>query len=340
MTKGTRYFVMASGAVLAVGLTSGLVASYVGLPTVFTRSAAPDELEYVPSDAAVVAYANVREVMNSQFRQRFREMEPHSQDREDFEAKTGLNVERDIDSVVAAMMPQTAGGTIDTDNPEKSALILARGRFDQGRLEALAREHGGQVEDYQGTRLLTHLSDDEGKDSRMAMGFVDQTLIALGNADAVRRAIDAHRSGRTVTSNTALMQQVAQLDGNNAWAVGRFDAVANGAQLPEEIRAQVPAVTWFSAAGHVNGGVSGIVKAEARDEEAAQNLHDMLRGFLALAKLQSGTEPAMKQLVDSLQLTGDGKTVTVQFTLASEVFDALEQLHKAKRGLERGDRER
>lgn len=339
MTKGTRYFVMASGAVLAVGLTSGLVASYVGLPTVFTRSAAPNELEYVPSDAAVVAYANVREVMSSQFRQRFREMEPHSQDREEFEAKTGLNVERDIDSVVAAMMPQTPGGTIDTDNPEKSALILARGRFDQARLEALAREHGGQVEDYQGTRLLTHVGDDQ-RDGRMAMGFVDQTLIAMGNVDAVRRAIDAHRSGRTVTSNTALMQQVAQLDGNNAWAVGRFDAVANGAQLPEEIRSQVPAVTWFSAAGHVNGGVSGIVKAEARDEEAAQNLHDMLRGFLALAKLQSGSEPAMKQLVDSLQLTGDGKTVTMQFTLPSEVFDALEQLHKTKRGQERGAQDR
>ncbi len=41
MTKGTRYFVMASGAVLAVGLTGGLVASYVGVP-VFSRAAAPD----------------------------------------------------------------------------------------------------------------------------------------------------------------------------------------------------------------------------------------------------------------------------------------------------------
>lgn len=323
MTKGTRYFVMASGAVLAVGLTGGLVASYMGVP-VFSRAAAPDELQYIPSDAAVVAYANVREVMNSQFRERFRKMEPHSQDRDDFEARTGLNVERDIDSVVAAMMPK-ADGSVDGHGVEKAALILARGRFDQARLESLATEHGGKIEDYQGIRLLVHLGNEE-HGSQMAMGFIEHDLVALGSADGVRRAIDAHRDGHNIVSNTAIMQQVATLDGNNAWAVGRFDAVANA--VPRELQAQVPPVTWFSAAGHVNGGVSGVVKAEARDEAAAQNLQDMIRGFVALARLQAGSEPGLKQVVDSLQLTGEGKTVSVQFSLPSEALDMLEQMGK------------
>ncbi len=330
MSKGTRYFVMASGAILAVGLTTGLVASYMGLP-VFSQAAAPHELEYVPADAAVVAYANVREVMGSQFRERFRKMEPHSQEKEDFEAKTGLDVERDIDSVVAALMAESRGAT-DSDNPEKSVVILARGRFDQPRLEALAREHGGQAEDYQGKKLLTHLGDKSDGHGPMAMGFLEPNLLAIGSAVAVRRAIDANRGGRTIVSNNEVMQQVTALGGNNAWAVGRFDAVARGAQLPAEIQSQVPALTWFSAAGHVNGGVSGIVRAEARDEAAAQNLHDMLRGFLALAKLQAGTEPGMKQLVDSLQITGDGKTITMQFSLPTEAFELLEQMGKSRQG--------
>ena len=34
-------------------------------------------------------------------------------------------------------------------------MVLATGRFDQGRLEALAREHGGLVEDYGGKRLIS-----------------------------------------------------------------------------------------------------------------------------------------------------------------------------------------
>jgi hypothetical protein len=119
------------------------------------------------------------------------------------------------------------------------------------------------------------------------------------------------------------MRQIAELDGNSAWAVGHFDAIAREARLPSEVQAHVPAVTWFSAAGHVNGGVNGMVKAEARDDEAAQNLRDMVRGFLALAKMQAGSKPGMKQMVDSLQLTGDGRTVALQFAVPTEVLDAL-----------------
>ncbi|MCA1585731.1 MAG: hypothetical protein LC791_13515, partial [Acidobacteria bacterium] len=179
-------------------------------------------------------------------------------------------------------------------------------------------------EEYQGKRLLMHLG--KGDHKPMAIGFLDADLVAIGSHVAVRSAIDANRSGRTVTSNTQIMQQVAELDGNSAWAVGRFDVLAREARLPREVSAQVPAVTWFSAVGRINGGVSGQVKAEARDEEAAQNLRDMLRGFVAMAKLQANSKPGMRQMVDSLQLTGDGKIVAVQFALPSELLDALENL--------------
>lgn len=327
MSKKTRYFVLVSGAILAVGLGTGLIASYLGLPVSLLSSAAgPDELQYVPQDAAVVAYANVRDVMNSEFRQRFRQLEPPSKERDEFEQKTGLDIERDIDSVVAAFMPGPEGAT-----PERSAVVLARGRFEAARLEALAIEHGGTVEDYRGKRLLTHL--EQGRDDgSMAVGFVEADLVALGAVEAVKRAIDAGAGSRNVMSNNDVMRLVAELDNSNAWAVGRFDALARQAQLPPDVQAQLPTVSWFSAAGHVNGGVSGVLKAEARDEESAQNLRDVVRGFLAMAKLQAGSRPGMQQMVDSLQLSGDGKTIALSFDIPSEFFDALEAIAKQKRG--------
>src|SRR5262245_35557462 len=143
MSKKTRYFVAISGAVLAVGLGTGLVASYIGLPVaVFSSAAGPDELQYVPADAAVVAYADVKDVLASEFRQRFKSLEPQSTERNEFEAKTGINFEQDIDTVVAVMMPRTA---TTSGRPQESALLLARGRFDATRLETLAVEHGGVV---------------------------------------------------------------------------------------------------------------------------------------------------------------------------------------------------
>jgi hypothetical protein len=324
MSKKTRYFVMGTVAFLAVGLTTGLVASYMGLSVpVFSRAAGPDELQYVPANAAVVAYANVREVMNSDFRQRFRQFEPDTRERDEFQQKTGINIEEDIDSVVAAVMPRAEGAT--NWSPEGSVVVVARGRFYQSRLEALALEHGGKVEDYSGKRLLTH-SDVSGGD-HMAVAFLDADLVAVGGYQAVKNAIDAN-TGANIVSNTELMRQINDLEGSNAWAVGRFDAIASEARLPSEISAQLPSIQWFSAAGHINGGVSGVFKAETRDEESANNLRDVLRGFVALAKMQAGSRPELKGMVDSLLLAGDGKTVSVGFTVPNEVFDALEMMGK------------
>ncbi len=332
MSNKTRYFVAVTGAILVIGLGTGIVASYLGLPvSVFTSAAGPEELEYVPADAAVVAYANVRDVMNSQLRQRFQEMEPSRQHKNEFEEKTGLNFEQDIDSVVAVMMPKSNLA----DKPREGFLILARGRFEAARLEALALEHGATVADYQGKRVITHHDTDRNDTANddMAVGFVEADLIAFGSVNAVRASIDARRENRNVVSNIEMMRLVSELDNANAWAVGRFDAIAGQAGLPSEIQSQMPAIAWFSAAGHINGGVSGVLKAETKDEAAAQNLRDVLKGLLALAKMQAGSQPGMQQLADSLILSGDGKNVVLSFSVPSEVLDVLEGLAKGRKGI-------
>ncbi len=332
MSNKTRYFVAVTGAILVIGLGTGIVASYLGLPvSVFTSAAGPEELEYVPADAAVVAYANVRDVMNSQLRKRFQEMEPSQQHKNEFEEKTGLNFEQDIDTVVAVMMPKSNLA----DKPREGFLILARGRFEAARLEALALERGATVADYQGKRVITHPDTDRNDTANddMAVGFVEAGLIAFGSVNAVRASIDARRENRNVVSNIEMMRLVSELDNANAWAVGRFDAIAGQAGLPSEIQSQMPAIAWFSAAGHINGGVSGVLKAETKDEAAAQNLRDVLKGLLALAKMQAGSQPGMQQLADSLILSGDGKNVALSFSVPSEVLDVLEGLAKGRKGI-------
>ena len=243
--------------------------------------------------------------------------EPDTADRDEFEAKTGVNIERDIDTVVAAMLSGDEAG-----HDDSRPLVVARGRFDQVRIEGLAREHGAAIEDYQGVRVIAHTGDTQ----TMALGFIEPGAVVVGSAEAVRGAIDAKRSGRNVLSNTELMRLVGDLDASNAWAVGRFDAMAGRAGLPDELQRRVPALSWFSASGHLNGGITGTFKAEAKDDEAATNLRDMLRGVVAMAKLQASDKPAMKAMVDSLQLGGEGKVVAVAFSVPAEMFDALEAM--------------
>jgi hypothetical protein len=327
MTKKTRLFLLIAAGVLVVGLGTGLIASYMGLPALALGGAeGPDELQYVPADAAVVAYANVRDVMNSELRQKVRQIRPEGERKDDFEEKTGIDIERDVDEVVAALAPAAE---------HERALVIARGRFNEVRIEGLIREHGGQVANYKGKRLLTHAGERE--HGEMALAFVEPGLIAFGSASAVRQAIDRKGGGSNITTNDEVMGLVRDIDDGNAWAVGRFDAIAKSARLPREVAGQLPPINWFAATGHVNGGLRGLLRAEAVDEASAQNLRDVVRGFMALARLQSGARPELTAMMNSLELGGDGKTVSLAFAVPSEVIDLLGAMGARRHGAEPDD---
>ncbi|HMD36973.1 MAG TPA: hypothetical protein VKH42_18490, partial [Vicinamibacterales bacterium] len=202
----------------------------------------------------------------------------------------------------------------------------ARGHFDEVRIESLMRDHGAAVEDYNGARLiLAH----EGNGDSLSVAFLEHGLAAIGSTNLVKNAVDLHRSGdhpavQSATENEELMTLVHTLDsGNNAWAVGRFDALTAQARLPQDVASRLPAITWFSIGAHIDGGIRGAVRAEARDEEAANNLRDVVRGFLALAKMNAGSRPDIQMMMQSLELGGTGKTVALSFVVPAEVFDAV-----------------
>lgn len=329
MTKKTRYFMAGSGAVLAAGLCTGLVSYYAGGFQPVSASAVSNELRYVPADATVVAYADVRAIMDSELRARLKQALPmHEQGQQEFQQQTGIDIERDIDYVVAAMSPK-----LGTDMGG-SGLVVARGRFNDTQLEGLAREHGGTVEDYKGKRLVVSPTTQgvvgepnttvQVGHKTVVLAFLEPGLVAVGDLATVKGAIDAQLAAHSITSNDEMMQLVSDIgSGNNAWAVGRFDVIANQAKLPEQIRGQIPPVKWFAVAGHVNGGLSGTVRAEARDDLSAENLRDVVRGFLALARLQSQADPRTAGLVESLQLTGTGKTVSLSFSVPAEILQLI-----------------
>ena len=313
MIKSTRYFLTVSSGIVLVGLCLGAIAYYGGgLTQSVTGQEFATDLEYIPADASVVAYADLRAVMDSALRERLRQVEPDSDERRGFEAQTGIDLEADIDHVVAGILP--------AEDDDESAVVLLRGRFDDEHLDVLARQHGAEVEEHAGQRLL-QLTEDE---RTFAIAFVEPGLAMIGDLSSLRLALDGHSDGRSVTSNEALMTLVRDIEvGHNAWAVGRLDGLSDRAELPDQVAAQLPSIQHFAAAGRVNGGLSGLIRADAVDEEAAQNLREVLQGFVALAKLQAGSRPAWQTALNSLQLGGTGTSVALSFEIPTEVFDLI-----------------
>ena len=320
MTSRTRYFLTGSTLVVALGLGTGLVAYYKGDLPLFKAMAGPVELRYVPADATGVAYANVRDIMNSEFRQKLQQALPTGQGKDEFLQKTGIDIERDIESVVAA---STAAG-----DPTQSGILLIRGSFDEGRIETLLRSHNGTVEDYMGKRLLVGPGPEE-----MALVFPESGLAMFGRSAAVKRALDTSTSHQDVTGNSEMMRLIGQIDGggNTAWAVGSLDAVTNSPSVPAQVKDQMPGIRYIAVAAHVNGGVTGLLRAEAKDDKAATDLRAVVNGAIAAGHLVGGTDAKFAGFLSSLQVTGSGKDVAVTFSMPSEMLamiGAIGQQHQ------------
>jgi hypothetical protein len=295
-----------------------MVAYYVGLPTsATTQAGGPDELQLVPRNATLVAYASVQDIMVSELRQRLLGLLPlHGDGQQEFQDQTGIDIETDIDSVIAVVVPPADPAR--DGGPRSSGLVLARGRFDEERIEALMRERGAAVEDYMGTRLIVG-------DNRFAVAFPKTGLAALGSTPVVRQAIELKDAGDSVLINDDVMNLVRSMESGNAWAVGRFDSLTAQARLPQDLEVRLPSITWFTANAHINGGIRGVLRAEATDEEAATSVRDVVRGFLAFAKLQTTSRPELQTLLQAVELGGTGTSVALSFDLPSALLDVLFQ---------------
>jgi hypothetical protein len=310
MTKRTRVFLLASAGVLAAVLATGLAARAAGA----LGASTPDELAYVPATARMVAYADVREVMKSPFHDRFRQFQTANGD--SIEARTGIKFERDIDSVLVASMDGPQPGL-----PKDSALLIARGRFDTTRVESLMREQGGQVEQYRGKRIMT-IKDDA---ALATLAFAEPGLLLFGARDNVRGALDAKAgAAQTIGANTEFMALVGDVDEGTAWTVAKFDALlSQRGPVPDAVLGQLPPINWLAASGRIDTGLHGMVRADARDEQSAQNLRDVVQGFLSLARLQGSRDPAYRQLLDSVTLNTKGTSVSLSFDVSPSVLDGL-----------------
>jgi hypothetical protein len=319
MTKRTRYFMTGSALIVALGLCTGLVAYYNGELPLFKSRVGPEELAYVATDATGLAYANVREIMNSDFRQKLQQALPTGQGKEELFNETGIDIEHDIDSVVAAF-----DGTAADVGQRAPGIVLIRGRFDEGRIETLVRQHNGTVEDYKGKRLLLVSTNTAGEHGP-SLVFPETGLAVLGDVAAVKKAIDTRASRENVTGNPELMKFVSQMDGSasTAWAVGGLDAVAKNANLPSQIKDNLPGVQWIAVSAHINGGVNGLFHAQARDDKAAEDLRAVVNGAIAAARLMGGKDQKVDALVSSLQMSGTGKDVQLAFTVPPEVLQLI-----------------
>jgi hypothetical protein len=320
MRATSRYFVIASVLVLTVGVGTGLVAYYAGFPGLLAGQAGPDELRLIPHQAGLIAHVEVQQVMASELRKALKGLPFEATGQQEIEARTGINIEQDIDKVTVSVVPLTDG------RPTVGVLALASGRFDESRITTFMMGHGARSEVYKGAKVIVVGSEHRG--DAFSLAFLNPGLVAIGSRRLLGSVVDlAVDGGSSVTSNAELMTLVRSFTGRDAWAAGHFDALASQAPLPGDLARQLPAIKWFGAGANVQTGINASLQVEAADEAAAKNFRELVQGFVAFARVQASTRPEFKPFLDSLVLGGNGRTVSLSFSAPAEMFSQLAPLH-------------
>jgi hypothetical protein len=339
MTKKTRYFVLAAVAVLLIGLGGGLIAYLAYNRVAGVGAGMPPEMRYVPADAGLVAFADVRAVMNSDLRRALMpSIDPDSRKgRQMMNDFAGVDVEKQVNRIVAYVEPYIAPDPQAQAKPEMPrALVLVHGTFEPARIEAFIRERAGTMDEYKGRKILVRSEDGH----EIAVGLVASDLIAMGQADLVRRVIDMSqdRSGLTknITANPEMMSLIRDNTGSTAWVVGRFEEISRRMRLPGGIASQVPPIRLVSVKANINGGVKATIRAEAGDKAAADQLRDVVRGFLSLARLQAGAKQELESVLKSIELSGSDTTVRLSFAVSPETLRVIAPAGRRGRGRGRG----
>jgi hypothetical protein len=174
---------------LAAALALSLAAS---LPA---AAAGDDALALVPADAASVGVIHVADLRTSPLAARvFSDTDKLTVDGDAgrFLDEARLNPKEDVDTVVAAGSPRSAGGSAGW------GLVLFEGRFDPAALSAAIAARGAEKKSTPaGDYFLLDKSSHNGRNEQAAIAFASPHLVIAGNESSVVTALAQRAAGGT-----------------------------------------------------------------------------------------------------------------------------------------------
>ena len=188
-----------------------------------------------------------------------------------------------------------------------------------------------------GTTVYLFNEDPSGRGSA-ATAFLDDNTLVMGDQGSVEQTVTARAKGEApLRENAGLLALLETVKpGSTFWMVGDQSLLAN---LPKSLPGmggpgtsqgiELPALKSLIVTGDLDPQVSLDVTGETGDEAAARNLADVVRGFVALASLQAGPRPELKQLASAINVTTEASRVHVAARVPYDVIESLQAKRSA-----------
>ena len=322
----SRRLIFSAAAISVLGIGFAFSTQLTGTARAAVGPVPPEALA-LPADSSVVMGFDVRALTNSQFYARFgQEGQPGRVEAlEEIERKTGLNPERDIDTVVVAIRANAAGPKNEGDHKHGSdnALVFVTGRFDAARLEASIPASGKATQERRDG--VTIYREATGK-STGVVALLDAGILVAGDSASVESFLTNRQTGHGLRDSKELVALLERVEpGSTFWAVGGPSVLSRMTSEVGGAAANLPAIKQVVAYGHLDPEVGMTATAEAADAKSAAKIADVLRGFSAMLSLQAGQKAELAQIADSISVATEDDKVHVKATITHDLIDSLKK---------------
>ena len=277
-------------------------------------------LKFVMPDAKVVSGINVDSIMLTPFGQFFLSLLPApDQGFEQAMSMTGFYPRRDIHEIVMAS-PAEPG--------KKTGLLLVRADFDKERILELLKAVGKTPEVYGGSEMLA--SPGSSNKISQAVAFLGNSVIAAGDVDSVKGAIDRSRTAATL--DAALLAKIATVSANrDVWvlstaSISSFAKSVQNSHVSGALQGDLIKGIQQSSGGVKFGStieVSG--ELTTRSNEDASSLASVVQFFMNMAQGNSGASghPELNSLVHNLTVHADSNAVKVSLSIPEADLETI-----------------
>jgi hypothetical protein len=313
MNKSNWTFAVAFGTV-GIGLIIGALA-FLETPRASAEPGQPlsSALEWMPESAGLVGHIDVESVVASPLSGIW-SREAKSQEglgaADEIREATGVDLWTDVSSLTFSVALPSASRPSDEAGRRQPWGMVVTGTFDPEQLiqKAKAREGATTNEESYRNKTIYHLAGDGEKNDRgdddVAFAMASDSLLLLGSPDYLREMIDSGTGSRPNAATLVESWGYGDFAGEAFWIAGK----PNGAVDSVLGRAgDGPALRSFALSGRLSTDLSVTARGKAADSGAAQKLADVVRGLVALGRLQQGGNPQIARIADavSIEIAGD-----------------------------------
>lgn len=297
-------------------LGASVIAAVVALTATITIPAAtitPDDatLKLFPQETQGVAFIDVAAIrLTPLFQDLLAQGRARSPRRlGEFITETGFVPERDVDNVTVGRLGA------------RDFVAIVKARYDRVRAEYFLNLKQIPFETYMG-RVVYHPGP------KATVAFIDG-LIVGGSDQGVKAAIDRMGSAppSTVVQNAKIMDKIRSVEaGNQIWAVGEFsaDMIPRGMKAPPQAAVLLQTFRGGVYQMRIDQDVHATATGNFDSADDARTAGDLLRGLLAIAKLQVSTKSQdLLHLLDGVRIDYSRETMSVGFDASGDLLKKL-----------------